>query len=248
MSWQEEYLQRYYYSRPGWRDGTSEFWDLIRSNVSSGGEVLELGCGPDNPTTKFLAESFSAVDGLDIDADGIERNPHLRKAFVYDGLAWPIPEKQYDAIVSDFVLEHVEHPGQLIREIRRVLRPGGVFIFRTPCLWHYVSLASRLTPHFVHERLANRLRNLSDEAEDPYPTFYRMNSPRALRTLFAREGFRRRVLSSMEKEPYYGLSLKPLFLLFMLYERLVNSADIFTWARSSLLGVFEKPKGDNEIQ
>ncbi|MBN1941792.1 MAG: class I SAM-dependent methyltransferase, partial [Phycisphaerae bacterium] len=171
MTWQQEYLERYYFSKPNWKDGTSEYWDLIRTSASSSSEVLELGCGPDNPTTRFLAKTFRAVDGLDIDEAGCGRNPSLRRAYVYDGVTWPLADGSYDAIVSDYVLEHVEHPRELVREIRRVLKPGGVFIFRTPCLWHYVSLASRLTPHSLHERLANRLRNLSEEAEDPYPTF-----------------------------------------------------------------------------
>jgi SAM-dependent methyltransferase len=242
MTWQQEYLNRYYYSQPHWKDGTGEYWDLIRTSVPSSCEVLELGCGPDNPTSRFLAETFRAVDGLDIDEDGCKRNPSLRRAYVYDGVTWPLEDESYSAIVSDYVLEHVEHPRELIREIQRVLVPGGVFVFRTPCLWHYVSLASRLTPHSLHERLANRLRNLSDDAEEPYPTFYRMNSPRRLRRLFTREGFTLRALRSIEKEPYYGLSLKPLFLLFMLYERVVNSAEEFAWARSNVLGVFQKTK------
>lgn len=241
MTWQQEYLKRYY-SRKNWKDGTGEYWDMIRSSADPSCEVLELGCGPDNPTSRFLAKTFRAVDGLDIDEAGGKRNPSLRRVYVYDGVTWPLPDERYGAIVSDYVLEHVEHPRELIREIKRVLVPGGVFVFRAPCLWHYVCLASRLTPHSLHMRLANWLRNLPEEAEDPYPTFYRMNSPRRLRKLFAREGFQRRTLHSIEKEPAYGLSLKPLFLLFMLYERVVNSSEEFAWMRSNILGVFQKPK------
>lgn len=241
MSWQQDYLRRYY-SKKNWIDGTSEFWEMIRAGAPADTEVLELGCGPDNPTTRFLAETFRAVDGLDIDEDGCNRNPSLRKAYVYDGVTWPMADESYGLIVSDYVLEHVEHPAALIREIKRVLKPGGVFIFRTPCLWHYVCLAARLTPHSLHMRLANWLRNLPAEAEDPYPTYYRMNSRQKLRRLFAQEGFLRKEFRSIEREPAYGLSLKPLFLLFMLYERVVNSDEIFAFARSNILGVFQKPR------
>jgi SAM-dependent methyltransferase len=241
MTWQQDYLIRYY-SKKNWKDGMSEYQDMIRSGVPASCEVLELGCGPDNPTSRFLAETFRAVDGLDIDEGGCKRNPNLRKTYVYDGVTWPVPDERYGAIVSDYVLEHVEHPVALVREIKRVLKPGGVFVFRTPCLWYYVCLAARLTPHSVHMRLANWLRNLPEEAEDPYPTYYRMNTRRKLRKLFAREGFIRKDFRSIEREPSYGLSLKPLFLLFMLYERVVNSAEEFAWARSNILGVFQKPK------
>jgi SAM-dependent methyltransferase len=240
MTWQDEYLDRYYRSRPNYVDGTTEYWGLMRTHAAPDSEVLELGCGPANRTSEFLADTFAAVDGLDID-EACHDNPSLRRAYVYDGKRWPVADESYDAIVANYVLEHVEHPKDLLREIKRVLRPGGVFVFRAPNRWHYVSLASRLTPHRVHEMLANRLRNFSEDAHDPYPTFYRMNSAGALKRLFADEGFVQQEMRSIEKEPFYGLSLKPLFLLFMLYERVVNSTAAFAWARANLLGVFRKP-------
>lgn len=69
---------------------------------------------------------------------------------------------------------------------------------------------------FVHEKLANRLRNFSEDAHGP----------------------QRQEMRAIEKEPFYGLSLKPLFLL---YERIVNSTAALAWARANLLGVFKKP-------
>jgi hypothetical protein len=44
-------------------------------------------------------------------------------------------------------------------------------------LFHYVSAGSRLLPHSRHLTLANRLRRLEEEAHDPWPTFYRANTP-----------------------------------------------------------------------
>ena len=240
MSWQEEYMQRFYLSRPRWRGGTEEFWELIRSHVPPQSEVLELGCGPANPTSQFLSESFVCVDGLDVD-DTCRRNRHLRCAYVYDGGCFPIQDAAYDAVVCNYVLEHVENPTQTVREVRRVLRSGGMFVFRTPNRWHYVPLISRLTPHWFHERFANRLRNLSEEAEAPCPTFYRMNSLSTIGKLLTAEGFERLEMRTIEKEPSYGMSVRVLFLLFMLYERIANSAEELSVMRSNILGAFRKP-------
>ncbi len=241
MSWQDDYLYRYYYGRVDWQGGTEEFWDWIVRYVRPGAEVLELGCGPANPTSEFLTRTFPVVDGLDID-DACRGNTHLRNAYVYNGGAWPMDDDAYDAVVANYVLEHVESPAMLLREARRVLRPGGVFVFRTPNRWHYVSVVSRLTPHGFHERIANRLRNLPTEAEEPYPTFYRMNSMRTLRRLAAEQGLACPAMEAIEKEPSYGLAHKALFLLFLLYERCVNSAAEFAFARSNILGVFQTPE------
>lgn len=243
MSWQNDYLNRYYYRRPDYEGGTDTYFAMIRRHVPASATVLELGCGPTNPVSQFLSQSFAAVDGLDI-SHACKQNEYLREAYVYDGSDWPLPDASYDAIVCNYVLEHVELPLKMIAEVRRVLRPGGVFCFRTPNQYHYVSLVSRCTPHWFHERVANRLRNLDDGADDPYPTFYRMNSRRALRRLFHTGGFAELELFSIEREPSYGMSHKALFLAFLLYERIANCCEEFSFLRSNVLGVFRKPANE----
>ncbi len=239
MSWQEKYLDKYYRSKPGWQDGTGEFFEFIRSNISDQAEVLELGCGPSNDISQFLAANFGSLDGLDIDAD-CRHNDALRNAYVYDGGPWPVEDASYDAVVANYVLEHVEKPDDLLAELWRALRPGGVFLFRVPNKYHYVSLISRLTPQWFHELFANRLRNLPAESHDPYPTFYRMNSAGMLQKLFAGHGFERIEMRSIEKEPSYGMSSRFLFFTFMLYERLVNSTAGLAGLRSNIIGAFRK--------
>jgi SAM-dependent methyltransferase len=237
MTWQERLLRRYYASRPGWRDGTGEFFDLLRDQIPDGAEVLELGCGPANPVTDFLAEHAEAVDGLDVDPDA-RTNPACREVHLYDGGDWPLPDASYDAVVCNYVLEHVADPDRLTRELHRVLRPGGVFVFRAPNRWHYVSLVASLTSHRIHELLANRLRHLDNHAHDPYPTFYRMNSLRTIRRLMERHHLRPRVLCTIEKQPVYGRAHPLLYLAFMLYERTVNSAEEFAGLRANILGAW----------
>lgn len=240
--WRHDYYERYYASKPGWQDGTAAYYAMIQRHVSPDAEVLELGCGPANPTSAWLASRFAAVDGLDIGPSCL-RNHHLRTVKVYDGVRWPFEAASYDAVVCNFVLEHVEDPQALQRELSRVLRPGGVFLCRTPNRWHYVALASRLTPQAFHERVANRLRALEPDADDPYPTFYRMNSLGALRKQFSRAGFSVCELYTIEKEPSYGMAHPSMFLLFLLYERLVNSDPLFRPVRTAILGAFRKESG-----
>src|SRR5688572_1971946 len=99
-AWKERYVHRFYRSRPGWIDGTLEFFNFIRRNAAPAStaqpaatgaaesptptRVLELGPGPQSPTTRFLVQTFGPVDGLDVDPD-IKSNPDLRTKTVYDG-------------------------------------------------------------------------------------------------------------------------------------------------------------------
>ena len=243
MSWQEEYTNRYYRSRPGWKDAKDEFFDLIRSEVDPSATVLDLGAGPVNPTTLFLSRTFEAVDALDIEP-ACGAGERLRNAFVYDGGAFPLDDESYDAVVCDFVLEHIRQPAQTLGEIRRVLKPGGALVFRAPNLWNYVGLVASVTPHWFHRLLANRLRNLPPEAAQPYPTFYRMNTRRRLRRLLADAGFVEERLWTIEKQPTYGKAHKALFLAFMIYERVVNSCEELSFARTVILGAFRRPGRD----
>ena len=124
--------------------------------------------------------------------------------------------------------------------MRRVLKPGGVYCFRTPNLFHYVALTARLTPHWFHNLVANRLRSLSPESHDPYPTIYRSNSESTLRELARSVGFTVVELRLIEKEPSYGAVSPILFYPMLAYERFVNSADRYRWLRANIIGVFRK--------
>ncbi len=239
MSWRKQALERWYYSQPGWISGSDDYRKWIASNAQKEGLCLEIGPGPGGKTSRCLAEHFECVEGLDIDPS-IDQNKSLSKVFIYDGQAFPMESERYNCIVSDYVAEHVEFPAVLLSEANRVLKPGGRFFFRTPNLWHYVSLIAKLTPHSFHLSVSHRLRNMDSDSHDVYPTFYRMNTRRCLHQLAQEAGLDVIKLRMIEKEPSYGLISPLLFYPFMLYERIVNSSQLFEGARANIFGILEK--------
>lgn len=140
--------EKYYFSKPGYTGGTKPFFDICAAHIPRGSEILEIGSGPSNPTTKTLAQ-IGPVTGVDINAEVLGNNACVR-AEVFDGLRLPFPDNSFDSCVSNWVLEHVADPSTHFKEVGRVLRPGGTYCFRTPNLFHYVMMGSRLTPHFLH--------------------------------------------------------------------------------------------------
>ena len=239
-SWQDRYLERFYRGRRGWVNGTEKFHQFIAEHLRGADRVLELGPGPSGVTTRFLRSRFALVDGLDVD-EAARANTSLCHFFHYQGGHWPLPDCSYDAVVSDYVLEHLSEPRETIGEACRVLRPGGVFAFRTPNLWHYVSLVGRCTSLGVHIRLSRWLRQIKGTDHDPYPTHYLMNTQRGIRRLCRSTGFEELCMYTMEKEPSYGMSSRALFLVFMAYERLVNGSGLLAPFRANIIGVFRKP-------
>ena len=237
-SWQERYLKRFYNRDRGWVTSDEEFHGLCDSVIPAGGRILEIGAGPTNPTSQRLAR-IGEVDGVDPDP-AVRGNTALTTAAVLRDGRFPFEDASYDACVSDWVVEHVRDPLLHLTESRRVLKPGAPYVFRTPNRLNYVQLASSLLPHSVHKAVANRLRRLPPEAPDPYPTFYKMNTRSKVREIAAAAGLRVDLLRMIEKEPYYGLASRALFIPFMGYERVVNSSDRLAGARGQILVVVRR--------
>ena len=231
-------FEKYYFSKPGYTGGTKPFHDICISKIRHGSEILEIGAGPSNPTTETLSR-IGSVTGVDVDSE-VLKNISCARTEVFDGSRLPFPNESFDACVSNWVLEHLADPDIHFREVARVLRPNGVYCFRTPNLFHYVTLGSRLTPHSLHLILANRLRGLTAEAHDPYSTFYRANTQRHLKSLIQKAGLETSLLQLMEPEPSYGRIHATLFYPMMMYERIVNSTSKLENLRIIIIGVSTK--------
>ena len=239
LTWQEKYVSRVYDRAAGWRDGTSEFHELCQRAVPARSMILELGAGRSNATSRFLA-GLGQLHGVDPSAAVLE-NDALASAAVMSAASYPFADASFDACVSNYVLEHIADPARHFSEVARVLKPGGVYCFRTPNRYHYVTAVAQLTPHWFHVLVANRLRNLSAEADEPCPTHYEANTQRDIRHFAARAGLEVERLVLIEKEPSYGMSSRLLFLTFMAYERLVNASELCANLRVNILGVLRKP-------
>ena len=232
-------FDRYYYHKPSFENGTVRFLRMCREQIPAGAEILEIGAGPGNDCSEAFS-GMGTVTGLDVDPD-VKTNRWLSRAVVFDGRQMPFPDASFDACVSNFVLEHLEHPVEHFTEVARVLRPGGVYCLRTPNLFHYVCMVAYLLPHSLHLHLANRLRSLPDEAHDPYRTWYRANSRRRLRKLCRIAGIGNAAITMIEPEPSYGRAHALLFYPMMAYERIVNLSSALSNFRCNILLAARKP-------
>jgi SAM-dependent methyltransferase len=237
--WQRRYLERFYPRGAGWIDGTTEFHGFCASAIGGGRKILEVGAGPTNRTSRFLS-GLGELHGVDLSPE-VHGNIYLRSATVLESERYPFPDASFDAAVSDYVVEHVANPRAHLAEVRRVLRPGGAYIFRTPNRFHYVPAVAAITPHWFHEMVANRLRQNPKGAHEPYPTFYRLNSRGAVRRLSAGAGLELADIRMVEKEPSYGMASRLAFLVFTAYERLVNAHDSLSFLRANLFVVLRRP-------
>lgn len=232
-------FDKYYFSRPEFVDGTSQFHQLLAAQIKPGSAILEIGAGPTNLTTSYLS-TLGPVIGADISSE-IHANVALTEVHTFDGVHLPFPSKSFDVCVSNWVIEHIGDPSAHFHEVARILKDGGTYCFRTPNRWHYFTTGSRFLPSSAHLRIANKMRGLAEAEHDPYPTYYRANTSARIRGLSCESGLEPLALFAIETEPSYGRFHSVFFYPMFFYERLVNSCGAFQNLRASLLGVLRKP-------
>lgn len=106
------------------------------AKLAGGKDVLDIGCNTGYGTA-IVARDSRATTGVDVSAKSVSAARELNAApnlryLAIDGLQLPFQDDAFDLAVSFQVVEHVFTPEAYLREIRRVLKPGGLAILTTP--------------------------------------------------------------------------------------------------------------------
>lgn len=212
------------------------FRERILARLRADSEVLDVGAGAGIVPQMNFRGLAAHVCGMDLDPR-VLTNPMLDEGRVGNAGHIPYETCRFDLVFSDNVLEHLTEPLTVFREVARVLKPGGVFLFKTPNKWHYMPAVARVTPHGFHQ-FVNRLRGRAEV--DTFPTRYRANSRRDVARLAADSGLCVETVELVEGRPEYLRLSWPTYLLGAAYERLVNLSDVFAPLRILLLGTLRK--------
>ena len=114
------------------RPDRDKYTQLLMQNLPEGSALLELGCGPGDPTTRTLAARYQ-VTANDISASCLElarKNAPAATFIQSDMTQLEFPPASFDAVVAFYAFHHVprESYKPLLDNISRWLRPGGVFM------------------------------------------------------------------------------------------------------------------------
>ena len=95
--------------------------------------ILDVSCSTGLMSRRF-SQHFAKVTGIDIDEGAVTfataGNDNEKVEFrVMDALHTDFPDGSFDVVVCNQMYEHVPDAGQLLREIYRILVPGGVCYF-----------------------------------------------------------------------------------------------------------------------
>lgn len=158
--------------------------ERIIASMDLRGAILDYGAGAGNLTRRLIALGrFDSVSAADIMSkpDGLET-----VNWIEQDLNGPMPDydSTFDVVIAAGVIEYLENPRFMMREIRRVLRPGGTAIVTTPNheSWrslaslvlrgHYAAFGALTYPGAITAVLRKDFTRIFEESGLSAPTFY----------------------------------------------------------------------------
>lgn len=198
--------------------------------------VLDLGAGAGIVEAMNFRGLAERVCGVDLDPR-VTENPYLDEGLVADAGRIPYPDETFDLVFADNVMEHIDEPSQVFAEIRRVLRPGGKLLFKTPNRVHYMPLIASLTPHWFHQWINSKRGR---DQTDTFPTRYRCNTPADVRAIARKAGLVVDRIDLIEGRPEYLRISASTYIVGLSYERLVNATDLLARFRILMVATLSK--------
>ena len=166
---------------------------LDAAHVNSASRVLDICCGPGMLAAGALERGAEAV-GHDFSVQAVELarslvpNGHFQQG---DAQALPFPAASFDAVLCGYGVMHLPEPAAALREILRVLRPGGRAALS---VWDAAGVGFAL----VYE--AVRARGSMDVTLPHGPDFFQFGSLERMRAMLAEAGFADTVANSFQQD------------------------------------------------
>lgn len=100
------------------------------------GPILDVACAAGD----FIAVKPDIIEGIDIDEDNLRRAKEkgfmVRKIDIDKGEMSQLTSDTYEGVMASQIIEHLERPLEFLKEVRRVLKPGGRAVVLTPSMPH----------------------------------------------------------------------------------------------------------------
>lgn len=136
------------------------------------GVLLDLGCG-EMPYKQYILDNNKNITKyIGIDIDFSKDHQSVKPDLYWDGKIIPLSDNSVDTVIATELFEHIPNVENILKEIFRVLKKGGILYFTVPFIWplHETPFDEyRYTPYSLKRHLKNsKFENIKIETLGGY--------------------------------------------------------------------------------
>ena len=209
---------------PKLRYSQYSYEESLKRYVTPSVEWVEIGCGHSILPSwraneeRQLVKTCKAIFGIDYDLPSLKAHPNIAKKLRGDVTKLPFRNDAFDLVTANMVVEHLDNPDEQFREIGRILKSKGVFLFHTPNAFGYGVILSKVVPEWLKGKLIYLLEGRQEH--DVFPTHYKANTEAQVRALAQANGFEVLQLDLLATDAIFAM-LPPLAALELIWIRLL---------------------------
>lgn len=209
---------------PTLRYSQYSYEESLKRYVGTSVEWVEIGCGHSIlPSWRSneelqLVKTCKAIFGIDYDLPSLKAHRNITKKLRGDVTKLPFRSEAFDLVTANMVVEHLDNPNDQFKEISRILKPKGVFLFHTPNAYGYGVILSKIVPEWLKGKLIYLLEGR--EEHDVFPTHYKANTESQVMALAQANGFEILQLDLIPTDAIFAM-VPPLATLELLWIRLL---------------------------
>jgi len=133
--------------------------EIARARISNDAHVLDIGTSTGTNLRMLRELSYRHVTGVDFSQDAIRfcEEKGLGPVHRGDVCALPFSDESFDLVLATDIIEHVDDDVQALKEIARVLAPGGTVLITVPAfqsLWGLQDAVAQHKRRYTQKRLA----------------------------------------------------------------------------------------------
>ncbi len=140
--------------------------DSLIPNQLRGGRILDIGCG--TQPLFLLSTKFNEKYGIDPSLEQVQFGDNIKisKTDLAEGSRLPFDHEYFDVVTMLAVIEHFtkENAQNVLNEIFKILKPGGILIITTPCPWSDIILKIMAKLKLTSEDEINDHKSMHDRS------------------------------------------------------------------------------------
>lgn len=203
---------------------------------------LDVGCGSNLLPSWRLVEEKKIINnckklvGIDYDQESLKKNKLSFQKIRANCNRLPFKNDSFDLVTANMVVEHLDNPKLCFKEIHRILKPNGFFIFHTSNIYGYTTIMARLIPKILKDNFIYLFEGR--KKEDVFPTYYMANTESKIRELAKLNGYKIKEINAVTSSAQF-IIIPPIVILELIWLRILMAKSM-ELLRTSLIVILRK--------